>query len=213
LSERRSNLIVISAPSGTGKSTVLERVLKEVDGLRFSVSHTTRAPRPGEKDGVQYRFVSREAFLAMVDGGEFLEWADVHGQLYGTSRTEYDAACSAGVDLLLDIDVKGATQVRARVSEAIGVFILPPSFAALEARLRGRAQDSVESIETRLQNARREVAQFREYDYVVVNEELESCVHLVKCIIQAARCRTARVEWAVRQVIATFNVSGDSLKP
>jgi guanylate kinase len=151
-------------------------------------------------------------FEAMIGRDELLEWANVHGQLYGTARAEYEAACASGQDLLLDIDVQGASQVRARFAEAFSVFILPPSYAALEARLRGRAQDPEEAIQTRLQNARREVAQYREYDYIVVNEQLESCVHAVKCIIQAARCRTAQVEVAVRQVVATFNVSGVARK-
>jgi guanylate kinase len=201
-------VIVISAPSGTGKSTVVARVLKEVERLRFSVSHTTRQPRPGEKDGVQYHFVSREAFLAMADKEELLEWADVHGQLYGTSRAELRAAAAAGVDLLLDIDVQGAAQVRARLTEAVGVFILPPSFAVLEARLRGRAQDREDVIQTRLQNARREVEQFHEYDYIVLNDDLEGCIHQVKCIIQAARCRTSQAEATVRGVLASFKGTG-----
>lgn len=204
MSERRSNLIVVSAPSGTGKSTLLARVLREVKGLRFSVSHTTRRPRPGEQDGVQYHFASREVFDAMIREGLLLEWAKVHGELYGTARAEYDLARAAGQDLLLDIDVQGAAKVRARFEEAVSIFILPPSAAALEARLRGRAQDPEESIKTRLLNARSELKSYREYDYVVVNDDLESCALALQCIIRAARCRTSQVEPTADGILATF---------
>jgi guanylate kinase len=212
LSEQRCNLIVVSAPSGTGKSTILARVLAQLPKLRFSVSHTTRAPRPGEQDGVQYHFVSREAFDAMVREERLLEWANVHGERYGTARAEYDAACAAGEDLLLDIDVQGAAQVRAHFKDALSVFILPPSAAALEARLRGRGQDREESIRTRLANARRELLGYREYDYVVVNDDLERCVLALQCIIRAARCRTPQVEPTAEGILATFIDAGDSQK-
>lgn len=213
MSERRSNLIVASAPSGTGKSTLLARILRDVPGLRFSVSHTTRRPRPGEQDGVQYHFVSREVFDAMVREDLLLEWANVHGELYGTARAEYDLARAAGQDLLLDIDVQGAAKVRARFEEAVSIFILPPSAAALEARLRGRAQDREESIKTRLLNARSELKSYREYDYVVVNDDLESCALALQCIIRAARCRTSQVEPTADRILATFkDESGESQK-
>jgi guanylate kinase len=205
-------LIVVSAPSGTGKSTILARVLAEVEQLRFSVSHTTRAPRPGEQDGVQYHFVAHEAFDAMLREDRLLEWAQVHGERYGTARAEYDAACAAGQDLLLDIDVQGAAQVRARFKDALSIFILPPSAAALEARLRGRGHDPEHSIKTRLANARRELQSYREYDYVVVNDQLERCVLALQCIIRAARCRTRQVEPAADLVLATFIDAGDSQK-
>ena len=205
MSERgRSSLIVISAPSGTGKSTILGRILAQVPALRFSVSHTTRAPRKGETDGVQYHFVTRAAFDTMIEERRLLEWADVHGQRYGTALTEYEAASAAGQDLLLDIDVQGAAQVRARFEDSLAVFILPPSAAALEARLRGRAQDQEAAIETRLRNARSELQSYRDYDYVLVNDELESCVHALQCIIRAARCRTSHVEETVQGILATF---------
>lgn len=213
MSERRSNLIVVSAPSGTGKSTLLARILRDVPGLRFSVSHTTRRPRPGEQDGVQYHFVSREVFDAMVREDLLLEWANVHGELYGTARAEYELARAAGQDLLLDIDVQGAAKVRARFEEAVSIFILPPSAAALEARLRGRAQDREESIKTRLLNARSELKSYREYDYAVVNDDLESCALALQCIIRAARCRTSQVEPTADRILATFkDESGESHK-
>lgn len=213
MSERRSNLIVVSAPSGTGKSTLLARILREVPGLRFSVSHTTRRPRLGEQDGVQYHFVSREVFDAMIREDLLLEWANVHGELYGTARAEYDLARAAGQDLLLDIDVQGAAKVRARFEEAVSIFILPPSAAALEARLRGRAQDREESIKTRLLNARSELGSYREYAYVVVNDDLESCALALQCIIRAGRCRTSQVEPTAERIVATFkDESGESQK-
>lgn len=212
MSERGSSLIVLSAPSGTGKSTILSRVLSQVEALRFSVSHTTRTARPGEQDGVQYHFVSREAFDTMIRGDRLLEWATVHGELYGTALLEYDAARTTGSDLLLDIDVQGAAQVRARFKEAVSVFVLPPSAAALEARLRGRAQDREESIKTRLINASREVACYLEYDYVVVNDDLETCVDAIQCIIRAARCRTPQNATTANRVLATFADSGASHK-
>jgi guanylate kinase len=201
---RSSSLIVVSAPSGTGKSTILGRILAEVPALRFSVSHTTRAPRPGEQDGVQYHFVTRPVFDAMIEKQRLLEWADVHGQRYGTSLAEYEAARAAGQDLLLDIDVQGAAQVRARFEEALAVFILPPSAAALEARLRGRAHDPEAAIQTRLRNARSELQSYKDYDYVLVNDELESCVDALQCIIRAARSRTSQVEETVQGILATF---------
>jgi guanylate kinase len=210
--KRRSNLIVVSAPSGTGKSTLLARILAHDAGLRFSVSHTTRAPRAGERDGVQYHFVARPAFDAMIADNQLLEWAEVHGQRYGTSLAEYEAACAAGQDLLLDIDVQGAAQVRARFKDALAVFILPPSASALESRLRGRAQDQEAAIRTRLGNAKSELQRYRDYDYVVVNDDLESCLNALQCIIRAARCRTSQVEEKVQGILATFNDAGASQK-
>jgi guanylate kinase len=205
LSEGRpGNLIVISAPSGTGKSTLLARILKSVPELRFSVSHTTRAPRKGEQDGVQYHFVSREGFDAMIQQQRLLEWATVHEERYGTALAEYETARAAGEDLLLDIDVQGAAQVRARFQNAVAVFILPPSAAALEARLRGRGQDQERQVQTRLRNARFELASYRAYDYVVVNDDLERCADALQCIIRAARCRTSQVEETVQGILATF---------
>lgn len=204
MSERRPSLIVVSAPSATGKSTVVARVLREVPGLRFSVSHTTRAPRKGEREGVEYHFVGREAFEAMIREEALLEWATVHGELYGTAKAEYERARAAGEDLLLDIDVQGAAQVRRRVAGALGIFILPPSYEILEARLRGRRQDREESIRTRLENARREVAAFHEYDFLVVNDDLESCVDAVKCIITSARYRVSQMEDTARRVVDSF---------
>jgi guanylate kinase len=206
LSERVPSVIVVSAPSGAGKSTVLSRVLREIASLRFSVSHTTRRPRPGEIDGVEYHFVERAAFEALEKQGALLEWAVVHGELYGTSWLEYQRAEREGVDLLLDVDVQGAAQVRARLKDAVAVFVLPPSFAALEGRLRGRGEASEENIRRRLRAAGDEVRHYGEYDYVVVNEDLEACVSTVVAVVKAARARVSRMDGVATQVLGTFPV-------
>jgi guanylate kinase len=200
------SVIVVSAPSGAGKSTVLSRVLHAEPGLRFSVSHTTRRPRPGETDGVEYHFVERPAFHALQEQGALLESAVVHGELYGTSWFEYQRAEREGVDLLLDVDVQGAAQVRARLRDAVAVFVLPPSFAALEERLRGRGDSSEETIRRRLQAGADEVGHYGEYDYVVVNEDLDACVSTVVAVVKAARARASRMASAAAQILETFPV-------
>jgi guanylate kinase len=204
LSDREPNLIVVSGPSGAGKSTVLARALVEVDRLRFSVSHTTRKARPGERDGVDYHFASRPGFLAMKAAGQFLEWAEVHGELYGTSRSEYDRAREQGMDLLLDLDVQGAAQVRAQFADAVSIFILPPSYLALERRLRGRGPDDEAQFRRRMDSAREELSLYRDYEYAIVNERLEDSVEELKSVIRAARCRTRRVDGLAQRILGTF---------
>jgi len=204
LSDREPNLIVVSGPSGAGKSTVLARALAEMDRLQFSISHTTRAPRPGEKDGVDYHFSNRPAFMKMREEGQFLEWAEVHGELYGTARSEYDRAREQGVDLLLDVDVQGAAQVRAQFADAVSVFILPPSYLALERRLRGRGPHDEEQFRRRLDAAREELSLYREYQYAIVNEHLEDSVKALLSVIRAARCRIGRVDGLVQRILGTF---------
>lgn len=204
MSERVPNIIVVSAPSGAGKSTILRRVLAEMDQLRFSVSHTTRPPRLGESDGVEYHFVPRERFEELVDAGQLLESAEVHDNLYGTAYEEYRRAESEGVDLLLDLDVQGAAQVRMKFRDAVCLFLLPPSYAALEARIRGRGQDDEGTIRRRLDGAWREVNLYKDYDYAVVNADLEACVDDVKCVIRAARLRTSRMSGQAAAILATF---------
>jgi guanylate kinase len=186
---RKASLIVVSGPSGAGKSTVLARVLAEMDRLRFSVSHTTRGPRPGEQDGVQYFFVAEERFRELRQQGAFLEWATVHGQLYGTSLGEYERAVRDGVDLLLDLDVQGAAQVRLKFPDAVSVFILPPSRQALEQRMRNRGQDSEEVIAQRLAAAREEMSHYGEFDFVIVNEHFDTAVDEMCAIFVASRVR------------------------
>ena len=201
-------MIVVSAPSGTGKSTILAGVLERVPEIRFAVSHATRPPRPGESDGVDYHFVSREAFEALIEQEAFLEWADVHGDLKGTSKAELERAHADGKDLLLDLDVQGAARVKEQVPECVQIFILPPSFEELEKRLRGRAQDPEEAIRRRLARAESEIRQVGRYDYVVVNDDVSRSVETVVGIIRGARARVGCVEPRTREILKSFTNSG-----
>jgi len=204
LSDRRPTVVVVSAPSGAGKTTILARVLRDLGGIRFSVSHTTRAPRGAERDGVEYHFVDRAAFERLRDEGGLLEWAEVHGNLYGTGVAEIERASAARIDILLDLDVQGAAQVRRRIPEAVMVFILPPSYEVLEHRLRGRGQDDEATIGRRLAAAGREIDAFEHYDYAIVNDDLDACVEELKSIVRAARCRVAVVRDRARAIERTF---------
>ena len=207
MSERRPTVIVVSAPSGSGKTTVLARVLRELGGIRFSVSHTTRSPRGAERDGVEYHFVDRAAFARLRDEGGLLEWAEVHGNLYGTGLGEIERASAAGVDILLDVDVQGAAQVRRRIPEAVTVFILPPSYEVLEQRLRSRGQDDEATIRRRLAAAGQEIDRFERYDYAIVNDYLDGCVEELKSIVRAARCRVAVMRDRVQAIERTFKTA------
>jgi guanylate kinase len=197
-------LFVISAPSGTGKTTVAERLVQEVPGLALSRSYTSRALRRGERDGVDYNFISRALFEEMIARGEFLEWADVFGNLYGTGRAETENRQDAGDDLLLVIDVQGAQQVRAQARRSVGIFMLPPSFEVLESRLRGRSKDPEHEIRRRLQTARDEVSAVSEYDYVVINDTVERCVDELAAIVTAERARLPRRGAEIRAITSTF---------
>ncbi len=201
---RRGLLFVVSAPSGTGKTTVVERLVQIVPDLDLSRSYTSRLARPGEKDGVDYNFVSRLRFEEMVAADAFLEWADVFGNLYGTCAEDAERQLETGRDLVLVIDVQGARQVRVRCAGTVGVFVMPPSFEVLEQRLRGRSKDTEAAMQRRLQTARDEVAAFSEYDYVIVNDELEACVDRLRAIVLAerTRLRSARVE--AEAIVNTF---------
>jgi len=179
--------LVIAAPSGTGKTTLCRVLVERDPGLVFSVSHTTRARRPGERDGHDYHFVTQAEFRRMASAGEFLEWATYNDHLYGTSFAAIDAHLAAGRDVVLEIEVQGARQVRRRRADARLVFLLPPSLTALEARLRGRGTDALEQIERRLRVAREELAAAPDFDYGVVNDELETCVREVQAIVAAER--------------------------
>jgi guanylate kinase len=194
-----SMIVVVTGPSGCGKSTLIGRVLADVGGLRFSVSHTTRPKRGTEVDGREYHFVSGEMFDAMVHGGEFVEWAEVHGHRYGTSRAE--VRDGAG-DVVLDIDVQGARQIRKSGPTATRVFVMPPVFAELRRRLEARGTDGPDAVERRLRKAREEVLAFPEFDYVIVNEALETAVEELRSIIRAERCRpgirTERIDAILR---------------
>ena len=201
----RGLLLVVSAPSGTGKTTVVERLVEVCPKLVRSRSYTSRPPRPGETDGVEYNFVDRPTFETMVEEGGFLEWADVFGNLYGTGRAETEALLAAGLDVVLVIDVQGARQVRERAREAVGIFLLPPSYQVLESRLRGRCQDAEPVIATRLATARAEVSAVDEYDYVVLNDELDRCVSELCAIVTAQRARLERRRDAINPVVRTFH--------
>jgi guanylate kinase len=202
----RGLLFVVSAPSGTGKTTVVDELVATCPGLERSRSYTSRARRAGETEGIDYNFISRPDFEAMVARGEFLEWADVFGNLYGTRRLDTEARRGAGADIVLVIDVQGARQVRATEQDAIGVFILPPSPQALEDRLRRRSQDSEDAIRRRLATARSEVAAVDEYDYVVVNDDdPRQCVRELTAIVAAERARLPRRRAAVDSIRRAFH--------
>jgi len=202
--ERRGSVIVISAPSGAGKTTLVKRLLASAPDLVFSVSYTTRERRSEEVEGRDYFFVSRPTFEGLIEQGEFIEWAQVVGQLYGTALSMVKAAQAAGRDILLDIDVQGHAQVKQRLPESVSVFVLPPSFAELERRLRCRALDSESDIRRRLQAARREVARWPEYDYLIVNEDLALATQDLAALVAAARLRRASQEARVREIEKTF---------
>ena len=195
---RRGRLYVIAAPSGTGKTSLVRALMERSPSLAFSISHTTRKPRPNDIDGRDYHFTDRSRFESMVQAGEFLEHAEVFDNLYGTGRRNVEAALAAGRDLLLEIDWQGATQVRQRLPEAIDIFILPPSRAALELRLRGRATDSEEVIQRRLRDSVTELSRWHEFRYVVVNEHFDRALADLQHIVagDAAAFRADRADVA-----------------
>ena len=197
-------LFVVSAPSGTGKTTVVERLVQTVPDLALSRSYTSRPVRPGECDGVDYNFVSRSRFEEMIAATAFLEWADVFGNLYGTGAADTEGHLATGRDLVLVIDVQGARLVRAARADTVGIFVLPPSFAVLEQRLRGRSKDTEAAMQRRLQTARDEVAAFVEYDYVIVNDELEACVDRLRAIVLAERTRLRTAHREAEKIVGTF---------
>ncbi len=184
---RPGRLFVITAPSGAGKTSLIDAVMADDPSLKISVSYTTRAPRPGEKNGVDYHFVADPEFLAMRGRGEFLESAEVHGHRYGTSKRVILDGLARGDDLILEIDWQGAQQVRRLYPDAVGIFILPPSLEELERRLRGRAQDSDAVIRKRLENAREELAHRDEFQYAIINKDFEAAKHELAEIIRRER--------------------------
>ena len=196
-------LFVITGPSGSGKSTLIRKLRRALGDLDFSVSHTTRARRPSEKDGVDYHFVSERVFERLVREKRFLEHARVHGSLYGTSRAEVEAK-SRRRDVILDIDVQGARQVRARVPGAVLIFVMPPVAPELRRRLRGRGENSREDAARRLRNARAEVRAYAEFDYVVVNDDLDRAASDLKTVIRAARHRPEAMAAAVAPILRSF---------
>jgi guanylate kinase len=206
----RGELFIVSAPSGAGKTTLIQGLLGRPEALgrlEFSVSHTTRRPRQGEQDGREYHFVSRKGFEEMAGMGRFLEWAEVHGNLYGTSREEVDPRLEAGVDVLLDIDVQGAEQVLEQRPDAQSVFVLPPSYADLERRLRGRALDGDADIARRLAVSLSEIKRYPRYQYVIINRDAALASEALAAIILEKRCRRERMLDRVGEVVADFERS------
>jgi guanylate kinase len=200
----RGMLIVVSSPSGGGKGTLIDRVLKTVPDLAFSVSYTTRAPRGSEQNGREYFFVDESAFRTMIDRGEFLEWADVYGHLYGTSASQVARERAAGHDIILEIDVQGAESIRHKVADAISVFILPPSFELLRKRLVARATDSAADLQRRLQGAPAEVAQYEHFDYVILNDDINRASQQLAAVIYAERARRERQQVTLREALEDF---------
>ena len=201
---RRGLLFIVSAPSGAGKTTLVERLVEQSPNLKMSRSYTSRPAREGETDGVDYNFVSRTHFEGMIASGQFLEWADVFGNLYGTCAADTEKLLAAGQDVVLVIDVQGARKVRQRGIDTTAIFVMPPSFDVLERRLRGRSKDSEVDIQRRLRGARDEVASFVEYDYVVVNDELTAAVDRLKGIVVAERARLDRMQDEAERIVRTF---------
>ncbi|HXY16241.1 MAG TPA: guanylate kinase [Terriglobales bacterium] len=219
-----TNVYIISAPSGSGKSTLVEKVRKIVPRLDFSISYTTRPPRGNERDGVEYFFVSREQFDQMVRRNEFLEYAEVFGNCYGTAKRFLEQAQQRGHDLLLDIDVQGAAQIKQKIPEAVSIFILPPDRKTLEARLRHRSLDREDVIQRRLVTASREIEKYGEYDYILINDRLEDSVEALKAILLserlkntgstdaetlaiAERCRLRNVGERLQPILASFTTA------
>ncbi len=200
----RGTLFVVSSPSGGGKGTLIRRVLEVVDNLSYSVSYTTRGPRPTEVNGREYFFVDRATFEEMVADGEFLEWACVHGNYYGTSKQQIAEQTAAGIDMILEVDVQGAASVRQLLMDSVSVFILPPSYEVLKERLCARGTDSPENLDLRLRNAPDELRQYSSFDYVIINDEVERAVGQLASIIYAERARCVRQEGMVRKVIKEF---------
>ena len=201
----RGLLFIVSAPSGAGKTTLAEQLVIQTSRLKLSRSYTSRLARTGEIDGVDYNFVSRQRFEAMAAAGEFLEWADVFGNLYGTRAADTNDLLDAGQDVVLVIDVQGARQVRRTGIETTAIFVMPPSFEELEQRLRGRSKDSEAAIQRRLQVAREEVASFVEYDFVVINHEVTSAVERLRSIVLAQRARLQSMRHEAETIVRTFS--------
>lgn len=200
----RGMLVVVSSPSGGGKGTLIRRVLKSVPNLGYSISFTTRAAREGEINGRDYFFVSEEKFMEMVQEGAFLEYARVHGNLYGTSHTQVELELAEGRDIILEIDVQGAESVRRLLRDAVSIFILPPSFEVLRARLERRGSERPSDLALRLKNSRGEVERYREFQYVIINDDAELAASQLASVIYAERARRERQEAAAQSVLATF---------
>jgi len=212
MERRRGMLIVVSAPSGAGKTSLCREIRKVIANLGYSISHTTRSPRAGEVDGHDFHFVPEAEFRLMIDRGEFAEWARVHGNLYGTAAQSLEAALERGEDIMLDIDTQGAQKLRIRYPHGVFVFVVAPSMKDLELRLRERQSDAPQEIARRLARATEEIAAWREYDYLIVNRHLEDAVRQLQCIIEAERCRTTRLTLALPDLDLPAEPAGDVVR-
>lgn len=200
----RGKLFVVSSPSGGGKGTLIERVLRSLPDLRYSISYTTRTPRNGEVNGREYFFVTPEQFEQMVAANDFLEWAKVHGNYYGSSARQVTEEINEGHDIVLEVDVQGAASIRNLVTDSVSIFILPPSYEVLRQRLLARGTDSDEELRIRLRNAPEEISHYRAFDYVIINDDVERAADRLSSIIEAERSRRERQELQVKQVFETF---------
>lgn len=198
------NIFVVSSPSGVGKSTLIRLLLESVTALHFSISHTTRPRRPSEEDGKDYFYVKRDKFESMIAGDEFIEWAVVHGNLYGTSRAHLEAVQNSGSNIILDVDVQGQQQVKSKIPEATTIFILPPSFDELKSRLMSRGSESDHAIEGRLDQARKEIACWKDYDYLVVNDDLHRAFEQLRSIVLATQAQRGSVQNKIEHILKTF---------
>ena len=198
------NIYVISGPSGAGKSTIIKLVVEQVGGIGYSISHTSRRPRGGEEEGVHYHFVDRKTFKGMIEKEAFAEWAEVYGDLYGTSFESLRGGIETGLDVIMDVDTQGAGNIKKHFPESTLIYILPPSLNVLEARLKGRATDEASVIRLRLDKARRELKACRRYDYLVINDDLEEAVGNVASIVRSRRCMKERVFPDVKERFEIF---------
>jgi guanylate kinase len=208
----RGMLVVVSSPSGGGKGTLIDRVLHTVPGVSYSVSYTTRSPRAGEQQGREYFFVSTAAFEEMIQRGDFLEWANVYGSLYGTSRAQVERERDAGRDIVLEIDVQGAESIRRLVADAVTIFILPPSFEMLRSRLVARGTDAEEDLQRRLRGAPAEVEQYRNFQYVILNDDISRASEQLAAVIYAERARRERQQESSKDALADFARAGTTLR-
>lgn len=197
-------LFIVSSPSGGGKGTLVQAILKDVPGIVYSVSYTTRRIREGEVAGREYNFVDTDEFKKLIARGEFLEYAEVHGRYYGTSRQQVEDVINAGGDVVLEIDVQGAEAVKRSRPDSVSIFIVPPSFDVLKERLIARKTESLEEIELRLKNARTEVTHYRDFDYVIVNRDLNVAVEEMRSVIFAERVRLSRRQDLIEEICQTF---------
>lgn len=201
--QKRGSLFVVSAPSGAGKSTLCNKICETDSMIRQSVSYTTRKPRTGEIDGVHYSFIDEDEFRSMIVDGDFLEWAEVHGNFYGTSRKRIEDMMQQGIDVILDIDVQGAKQIRKIFPDSVLIFIMPPSMEELRQRLIGRGSDAGDIIEKRLKNAQDEIKEYNHYDYVIVNDVIEHAHNDFRSIITAERAKNSKInqDWIKKQFL------------